>query len=553
MENEVTTLEKNTLKMIVEDAKKRILFYYKDKLDEKELQNIETLLNEYTYGFDLKEERYIAYCEHYNKIINVTSHFLEDIDYEQQVGVMIHEMNHAISGANKNNSKVPSDAYYISSYKIIEEGLADITSELIMNYYYDKNNPSINYEPYRNISKSCGYPTERQILKTILIITESQGIDKEMIKEYYFGDKNKFFEKVKEIGGEKIFDLIKEYSNLTDAEETIKKYEIYQESFKTLEESWGKTLSNKSNLKLYNNPEYNNVYYKENTLLECIHISYCIEKLIDKLDINIDNITSDDIEKIYNQTNGLIEKISYNFIPTTIDRIITSWFENCKIEEINLIKKIIPDIYEIENGKYYYMLIDKALKCSTDDKISSENLSIILESMPFDYVDEELISSEVFEESLDYQELGYFTKKIYSRINNEQKELLKNEHKELYKCAEKTKNYYEIYDEFLDTYHINSIEDFDGLDIFDLIKNHQELVDKIKEKNVTIIINKIVELWLKNYIGEPDYIFTVFPSALNNLILLELLKENWGYTDESIENLKNRITNSTEDDTNKQM
>ncbi len=538
---EATELQKALLKMVVDDAKQRVLFYYRDMVGEEVSNKIETLLNSYNYGFDFDYPNAVAYCKSSITAINVTKEFYDINNYEQQVGVMIHEMHHAISYANKNNQQVESlygDASYVSSYKLIEEGLADISSELVMNYYYDKKNPRVNYEPFRNEGYYCGYSVERNVIKTLLAIMESIGIDKKMLYEYYFGHKEAFFDKIVQIGGKDIFKYIqissteKKHYGYYVVPSTVS-YELYKVINKS---QWGELLSRIGSHKLYKEAKYDNVYYKENGLLESIHISYCIEQLISKLNIDIDHITASDIDKLYNETNGLItQAIQHLVVPPIIERIIISWFKNCKKEEVHYIKKLIPDIYSILNiyefidGVYCNYLFDKVLDNKEVKDVSDEDMSLLLEEL-YSSLDgnEDLFLNEIQDNGyiticfLNFPYIVNFSASIFSKMSKEQKERLRRENETIYKICELL----EVYIEFFKLYDIEEVDQFDSLNmnetiVKELIEYHPEFINRIKELHRDDIIKAIVETGLS--FGLSELMISTFPEIMDNTHFLEMI------------------------------
>ena len=89
---------------LVEEAKKRYIFYYEhcSEIDENKRNWVLRVINEtfknLEFGFDFsKEKTALAYfCE---DKINVTNSFWK-VSREEQIAVLIHEINHAISHNN---------------------------------------------------------------------------------------------------------------------------------------------------------------------------------------------------------------------------------------------------------------------------------------------------------------------------------------------------------------------------------------------------------------------------------------------------------------------
>ena len=361
--------EKKQLIEVAEEAKKRYLFYYENckELDEIKrpifLNLIREISDKINFGIDYNEEgNYAAYCDSDNNI-NINKSFWDCIK-EEQIAVLIHEINHAISQNNQFNFMVDSfylNANYLDSYKIIEEGLADINSELIMNYYYENSDVKIpEYEKFKNFSQnSCGYPIDRKVLKTILLFMQVAGEDKNMLLTYYFGNKYEFFDMIKLIGGEKAFDMItKSQDSGRNEEDQL----IADEYFRSLESAFIEEMELKDfSSGGYYSTNFDNIYLKENDLAESLRISYFLTKLLKGFDFK--KIDKKMIDEIYNKSNGLISQISFSslgYVSKVVDDLICNWIDNCSsIDDFQYINKIVPNVIELKNGKYMFLLFNK--------------------------------------------------------------------------------------------------------------------------------------------------------------------------------------------------
>ena len=379
--------QKKQLAEIAEEAKKRYLFYYEHckELDEFKrpifLNLIREIFDKINFGINYKEEEnYTAYCDRDNNI-NINKSFW-NCSKEEQIAVLIHEINHAISQNNQFNFMVDSfysNANYLDSYKIIEEGLADINAELIINYYYENSDVKIpEYEKFKNFSKnSCGYPIERKILKTMLIFMQVSGVDKNMILTYYFGNKYEFLDMIKLIGGEKAFDMI------VSSQETGRNEEVQliaAEYFRYLEAGFIEEMDSKDfSSGGYYATQFDNVYLKENDLSESLRVSYFATKMLKNFDIK--NINKKMIDDIFNKTNGLISQISFSsigYVSKIIDDLICCWINNCdSIEDFLYINKIIPNVVELNYSKYLILLFNK--KANIDlENIKKEDIDNVI-------------------------------------------------------------------------------------------------------------------------------------------------------------------------------
>ncbi len=369
------------LNEIVNEAKKRIIFYYKNLPESKTFEKedvlkhtIETLDNlKFGEDFNYSDNNVVAYYR--NEEINVTEGFYRIKTREEAVAVMIHEMNHAISAQNKNNYDVLTnygDALYEFSYKIIEEGLADTNAEIIQNYYYDYSGEDIPNKFHNFDFFTCGYPFNRSVLKTILSILEAIGKDKEILLNYYYGDKRMLFDTIKELFGEDIFEYLRgdRYSESFDFDLM---FNFFKDKFNS--EMDKKDFSGKD----FYGPSYNNVYYKNNRLLSSLRISYFIGVLLKRYDVS--KVDKEMINNIYVDTNGLInrELDVIGIVPDIIDKLICSWINNCNVNEFKEIRKLVKDVDSINGYKYTFLMINKILGKNIDYKnLNTNDIDIII-------------------------------------------------------------------------------------------------------------------------------------------------------------------------------
>lgn len=364
-DNEQLTLLNN----LANEAKKRIVFYYQNlpeaqnfKKEEVLKRTIEILDNLELFEKNDPDKSYAANC--LGNKITVNSSFFYDRPREEQIAVLIHEMNHAISDSNKNNYDVLSyygDAQYEYSYQMIEEGLADTNAELIMNYYYDHSGEEIEEKCTNFDGFTCGYSFNRSVIKTLLAVLQVADIDKTMLLEYYYGDKKLFFDKIIEIFGERFFSFLKS-----------KDCEDYDKAFRFFEEIFYNELDKKDvGSKGFYAPCFDNVYFKENNLANGLRISYFIQVLLRRYDV--DNVDLKMINDIYRDTNGLIEREInvIGIVPEKVDRLITNWINKSTEENFDEIKKIVPNVYQVNDYKYLFMLLEKRL----GKKIEANNLN----------------------------------------------------------------------------------------------------------------------------------------------------------------------------------
>lgn len=379
---------KDELLELAEVAKKRYVFYYEHYSGIDEIQRVEALkrINEIfsniSFGFDYNEQgHYTAYCDSNNNI-NVNKSFWV-ISKEEQVAVLVHEINHAVSRNNQYNYLVEvfcENANYIDSYKIIEEGLADINAELIMYYYYENSDCEIeNGEKVNFLYKNtCGYPIDRKILKTLLIFMQIMGIDKNMLYIYYFGNKSVFFDMIVSIGGKNAFEMIMEDKSYGF---DIKNQVIANEYFRSLEKKFIEEMQKKDfSSGIYSGTKFNNVYLKGNDLCSALRTSYFVSEMLSNFDIK--NIDKNMIDEIYNKTNGLIPQVSLHssgYVSQVVDDLICFWVDNCSsFEEFKYITKLVPNVFSLDNYKYLLLSCKKKLNIDLTS-IKIENINDVIE------------------------------------------------------------------------------------------------------------------------------------------------------------------------------
>lgn len=104
---------------------------------------------------------------------------------------LIHEMSHSFSGSN-----YKSNALHIGNK--LEEGMADIFTESVLNYYFEKHGSvEINgdeIEPQLPFTSTSDYYSQNAYIRTLLYPLAKKGEDVEAIKEFLLGDKSKFIE-----------------------------------------------------------------------------------------------------------------------------------------------------------------------------------------------------------------------------------------------------------------------------------------------------------------------------------------------------------------------
>ena len=535
----VTGEQNERLKLVNElafEAKRRVLFFYANvpDIDNDMFQKIVKILDNLNFGMNCTNDIAAAHCEWNGRNIEVNPKRFFNIESEEQIGVLIHEINHAISISNDIENGVEPTLHK----KIIEEGLADVMAELIVNYYYDNSGIEISNK-LRNFNLyTCGYPFNRSVLKTALSIFKIGGNDMRMLMNYYFGNKELFYLELEKRFGTKFYEFLANEENEND----------YEASFELFEEPFNEEMQKN---------DFSIVYLKSNVLIANLRISYFTTKLLSKFDV--ENIDANMIHKIYSSTNGLLKKItSSGYVPEIVDKLIINWVNNSNEEDFSEIYKIIPNVNYLNDCKYFLLRIEKRFGKKIDFAQFEHNDMEVL----FNFLNESL-PSHIAEVDIDELELSNLEEEEQQEIissipisyPSEMLKLLVPLYDSI--TAEQRQNlnvfkYWDVCDFFLDKNTIFDVvrqefkrifnEDFStqliNMEMIKyLIENHFILLKLIFSYNVWV--DEIVQMLIQqNDISEiyalRDSIPFLFPK-------IEAVIQEWGFaygiTDEQIESL----------------
>ena len=109
---------------------------------------------------------------------------LKDLPEENAIMVLLHEYAHILSNYDIKRTAVDNNHN-------IEEGNADIFSEMITNYHYKKMGMNDKY-----IETRSAYHKENSYARTLLYPLEQKGKDIDALMEYMLGSKEKYYEQV---------------------------------------------------------------------------------------------------------------------------------------------------------------------------------------------------------------------------------------------------------------------------------------------------------------------------------------------------------------------
>ena len=331
---------------LYEEAKQRTLYFYTNQFeDDTKIETLKNILDKIVFRFVDKEyEEAVAYYNK-NEIFLCNSFF--NITKEEKISVLIHELNHAISDNNIHNKLISDNEYnYVNSLKIIEEGLADVVSELINEYYYEKNGKPQNLIN-KEIFSTCGYTYDRQILKMFLYILKQKKLDIKLIINYYFEDRKTFMDKLVEIGGTEILEYLKISKEVND--------KLSQKLLVSIDKKFVENIDVKElSHQLYVNKDgYGFVYAKDNghdnIYLYNLLLHYSIKKILgENFEYSIQNL-----EYVYIQTNGLIEQIiNRGYCPVELEMFFDYAMAQYNINVLEKLLMIVPNILTILDGKY---------------------------------------------------------------------------------------------------------------------------------------------------------------------------------------------------------
>jgi hypothetical protein len=207
------------------------------------------------------------------------------------IGILIHEYAHQLSNMNFQITG-------LSQTFSIEEGMADLFGDLVVNHYINKHEEVlVDGRPIR-ISKPyttrSGYDFEAAWPRTMLAGLESSGKDKEAIGEYFLGDKLKF--------SEMVFGKENAQNRIQDEYGSVNLDTSYEELYYSSELD-------------YSNIDRDSIYYKRNYILPAFELQTRIKgkaNIIDELRVGnctmAEDISSIGLKKKLNIEGGNLQK-----------------------------------------------------------------------------------------------------------------------------------------------------------------------------------------------------------------------------------------------------
>lgn len=160
-----------------------------EKLTEEQREKLKIAFAKTSVNFDNLEESVNGRAYHLYDSVSISTRHLNNPS--KTILFLLHEYGHILSYQNfKKDNYTPNHD--------VEEGMQDLFSELVTNYYIEKhgridlNGRRIRMDyPCKSYSS---YDNENSWTRTMLYPLEKQGKDIDAITEYLLGDKNKFLE-----------------------------------------------------------------------------------------------------------------------------------------------------------------------------------------------------------------------------------------------------------------------------------------------------------------------------------------------------------------------
>lgn len=372
----------NKLQRIVNISQEIIKQFVGDVYGQETLNKINNIFNNYKFSIaydEFSNNNFGAETNYDNNTITVTSNLLTKWKSNIIIASIIHEYAHCFSRINLNDQ----------SRSLIEEGFADVFSEICINYNLFKENSIPDIRNNKNIYHSVSNYTEpNEMLRGILFILKQNGKDIIALKEYLFGDKKEFEKVCIDVLGKQFTDFYNDIKNINYKRDISQVQNQLVEVFKTY------ISNNNISLKDYKNNEIgiNNLYGTESKILETACANLDIQKLNDdekyvlinmrknielskKQKIEHLKALADTMREKYRLDNiTSIEDLKNKIIILISDSIEYSSSDNKdKIEKYETLKEIIPEIEKLQ--KIYLQLRQKNLEDKLYEKLILKNLT----------------------------------------------------------------------------------------------------------------------------------------------------------------------------------
>ena len=188
----------------IEEAKKIMLLFVEEYFGEDILNKVSSVIDSLKIGID-RDPKTAKLCSAYysQEGIFLTENYCKSkMNSIDMIHVIIHEYAHSFSYLLSKN--------YVNA--VVEEAFADIFAEMSINNYIQKGN-KINYISANDndmLSKNNGYYeqtsyiSEGEFTRGIMYALKTKDRDMEALREYFFGEKEKFVDICEEILGHRL-------------------------------------------------------------------------------------------------------------------------------------------------------------------------------------------------------------------------------------------------------------------------------------------------------------------------------------------------------------
>lgn len=360
--NENTNYQKD-LDIAVIQVKKIILAFVKKYYNEETYRSVEETVNTVKFAIDdnpILHKFGVAYCN--GKSIFVSrEYFIKERGTLDLLKTLLHECGHLfsdnISGRTRN-------------YPIIEEGFAEIFSEICINSYIKNNEIDYISNEEQNMLERDGCRgsktriQETNFIKNILYALSVKGRDLDALKEYFFGSKERFFEICNITLGSDFEDKIinsmgnqtMEFGALnTEKYQDIMNNRLYQILENSIEGTISEAVFNQ-------NVDYQNgqLYSINSHLLQGMYLQKKIEHEWLQEKFTPETISEDKIKKLSKLSNEkVIMYVAQNGFNQYLKDIISIWYNQCD-GDINKFNSILELTGAIPLEQAIQIINDKA-------------------------------------------------------------------------------------------------------------------------------------------------------------------------------------------------
>lgn len=287
MEMSINEKKKILLSDVIQTGK-IIEYYINNNYSEESLTKFKMVFDKVDVSTGSNEDNAVAVfiTEHNLIMVNDEEYFF--LEENDRIMVLIHEYCHAILSICHTTDNI-NDSF------VIDEAMPDILSELIMNYYIEYYQKSID-----GVSLITGYDELREVIKPVLLILREKKLLNEALENYLFLNKKHFYQLCEENVTPDFNDYISycETDNINNSGNT-RPY-MREEAINIIRPELAKLINSevmhKVQLEFLNN--YENILYQGNYVLEFLVVEYLVKSVIGDKDIK--DINREDIEKLIN-------------------------------------------------------------------------------------------------------------------------------------------------------------------------------------------------------------------------------------------------------------